>query len=91
MGKVIISPNIKREKDFININGDFIDQRTKQVIEKKEEDYIPTVEKTEEPKTEIKSEAKKDTGKLDLIIENKIKEKIDDIISKRIEKILEDL
>ena len=41
---VIISPNIKRESERINPNGEVIDPRTKQVIKHSAPDYVPTAE-----------------------------------------------
>lgn len=43
-GGVVISPNVKKTSDRLNKNGDIIDPKTKQVIEKKEEPYAPTSE-----------------------------------------------
>ena len=43
-GGVIISPNIKRTKESINVNGDKVVPFTKQIIEKNEPAYVPTPE-----------------------------------------------
>lgn len=40
----IISPNIKKQSDRIDPNGNIIDARTKQVITPVEVEYIPPVE-----------------------------------------------
>ena len=50
MGKVVISPDIKKTSQRINFNGDVIDPRTKQVIEAKEQDFTPP---TPQPVVEI--------------------------------------
>ena len=40
MGNVLISPNIKRERVRIDPQGNVINPKTKEIIEKKEEEYI---------------------------------------------------
>jgi hypothetical protein len=47
MGNILISPNIKKESVRIDPNGNLIDSRTKQIIQKNEPDYIPTKEEIE--------------------------------------------
>lgn len=44
MGNVIISPNIVKESARINNNGDIINPKTKQIIERNESGYMPTTE-----------------------------------------------
>lgn len=49
MGGVIISPNIKKTSTRINVNGDIVDPKTKQVIAPAEQpDYVPTGKDFEE-------------------------------------------
>lgn len=38
---VVISPNIKKEKEMINRDGNVIDPKTKRVIKKEPAEYIP--------------------------------------------------
>lgn len=47
MGNILISPNIKKESVRIDTNGNLIDARTKQIVQKNEPDYIPTKEEIE--------------------------------------------
>jgi len=82
---VTIASNIKKEKAFIDLNGNIINKDTKEIIEPLEEKYIPPV-KTEQAQTETKG-----NGKLNELIEKKIASKIDDIISKKIDDILNNL
>lgn len=44
MGQVIISPNIKKESARINVQGDEINPKTKEVLVPKEKEYVPTPE-----------------------------------------------
>lgn len=81
---VNIASNIKKEKAFIDINGNIINKDTKEIIEPLEEKYIPPV-KTEQ------TEKKEGGNKLNELIEKKIASKIDDIISKKIDDILNNL
>ena len=41
MGKVFISPNLKRTSERIDPNGNVINPATKQIIIPKEEEYVP--------------------------------------------------
>jgi len=47
MGQVIISPNPKRTKVFIDPNGNEVVPYTKQILTPKQEEYIPTKEEIE--------------------------------------------
>lgn len=44
MGQVVISPNLKRTKKWIDANGNEIDPKNKQLIKSKEVEYVPTPE-----------------------------------------------
>lgn len=80
---VIISPNIKKQKDFIDINGNIINKDTKEIIQENKPDYIPE-EKKEENKNVENTE--KQNG-LENIIEKKIQSKIEEIVNKKIDDI----
>ena len=41
MGKVILSPNPIKTSERIDINGNVIDPRTKQIIVPQEQEYVP--------------------------------------------------
>lgn len=85
---VIISPNnIKKEKAFIDINGNIINKDTKQIIEENKPDYVPP----EQPPVPAQIIPKQDGGKLNELIEKKIADKIDEIVNKKIDDILSKL
>lgn len=84
---VNIASNIKKEKAFIDINGNIVNKDTKEIIEPLEEKYIPPA-KTEQTE---QTEKKEGGNKLNELIEKKIASKIDDIISKKIDDILNNL
>jgi hypothetical protein len=44
MGGVFVSPNIKKESVRISPNGDFIDPKTKQVIQEVEPEFVAPIE-----------------------------------------------
>lgn len=47
MGGVVISPNVQRTKQMIDVNGNQIDPKTKQVISQVDVPYVPTKEEIE--------------------------------------------
>lgn len=47
MGNVIISPNIKKQSDRIDPQGNIIDKRTKQIIEPVTPEYVPPAQPVE--------------------------------------------
>lgn len=47
MGNVIISPNIKKQSDRIDPQGNVIDKRTKQIIEPVTPEYVPPAQLAE--------------------------------------------
>lgn len=47
MGNVIISPNIKKQSDRIDPQGNIIDKRTKQIIEAVTPEYVPPAQPVE--------------------------------------------
>lgn len=85
MGNVVLSPNIKKTSDRIDLNGNVINKRTKAVIEKVEEEYIPPVT-TENPLVETRS-----TSKIDNLINKKVEAKIEEIINRKVEEALSKL
>ena len=48
MSKTIIADNLIRVREMVDIDGNVIDPRTKQIIRKAEEASVPPVEKTDE-------------------------------------------
>lgn len=46
MGNVVISANLKKTRDRINLDGSVIDPRTKQVIAPNRPEYVPTAAET---------------------------------------------
>jgi hypothetical protein len=66
---VIISPNIKKEKDRIDINGNIIDPITKRVIVRNQPDFVPPIvpaKDSVEHNTEIAPEVVEEPTKIDL-------------------------
>lgn len=55
MGNVIISPNIKKQSDRIDPQGNIIDKRTKQIIEPITPEYVPPVQQEYTPPQATKS------------------------------------
>lgn len=53
----IISPNIKRTSERINPDGDVINPKTKQIIQKNEQNYVPTPEELARIDTTTQPEA----------------------------------
>lgn len=53
MGQVIISPNIKKESARINVQGDEINPKTKEVLVPKEKEYVPTPEDLKKPEVRV--------------------------------------
>lgn len=85
MGNVIISPNIKKQSDRIDPQGNIIDKRTKQIIEPITPEYVPPVQQEYTPPQATKSpttsslsiqeqidEAKKNLAKLEELKKLKI-------------------
>ena len=83
---VYIDPNLKKEKAFINVEGDIINKDTKQVLEKNEVETVLPPEAVKSP--EVKSNM---DDKISSLIESKIASKIDEIVSKKIDEILSKL
>lgn len=79
---VVISPNIIKTKQRINMNGDVIDPKTKQVIQSKEAPYVPP------------TDASSSTTKADALgdrISQIINEKVAKIVEQKIEEALKNL
>jgi hypothetical protein len=53
MGNVVISPNIRKEKEYFDSNGNQIDPKTKQIIKPVEVEFVPP----EKPKEETTNES----------------------------------
>ena len=68
MGGVFVSPNIKKETVRISPNGDFIDPKTKQVIQEVEPEFVAPIE-VEQPVTQTITEPPKDKSIKELIAE----------------------
>lgn len=90
---VIISPNIKRQSDRINPNGEVIDPRTRQVIKHSVPEYVPTAEdirvlEEKSAQSAVQSPVEKENPLADMIrtqVQNAVKEAIKDIdISKMV-------
>lgn len=93
MGGVVIAPpsQIKKTSVMINGAGQEIDPKTKRVIKKEDQEYVPTPEEVAAAQGK-KKEAKEpktptDPGGLDAIIAKKLGEKIGDAIGKALESI----
>lgn len=77
---VVISPNIKKTTERIDLNGNKINPQTKEVIEEVEKPYIPTAEELQkhqniEPQpveVTVKSENPMDIQKEIEVLENKL-------------------
>lgn len=75
MGGVVIAPNIKKESIRIDLNGNEIDPKTKKIIKKKDQDYVPpTVVETPEPSGLAEMIKQKINDKMEKLIEEKIDE-----------------
>lgn len=77
---VVIAPNIKKESVRINLNGDEIDPKTKKVLKKKEEDFVPSAVPP----------APKPSGLADMI-KQKINDKLEKLIEEKIDEALKGL
>lgn len=80
---VVIDPNIKKESVRIDLNGNQIDPRTKQVIKPVEKAYVPAPAPT--PAKEVHSDAIGDR------ISQIINEKVAKLIEQKIEAALKNL
>lgn len=86
---VYIDPNLKKEKAFINIEGDIINKDTRQILEKNEVETVLPPQAVKLP--EVKKEISTMDDKISSLIEKKIASKIDEIVSKKIDEILSKL
>jgi len=73
MGNVVISPNIKKQSDRIDPQGNIIDKRTKQIIEPVMPEYVPPVIAAQ-PVPEASPEATKSPVSNSLSIQEQIDE-----------------
>lgn len=97
-----VSPNIKKQSDRIDPDGNIINKRTKQVIEKAEEEDVPPVP---EAPTEEQLQAPHVTAevsrignpksalseKIDIMVAEKVASRINEIVDKKVEEILSNL
>lgn len=87
MGKVIISPNIKKTSDRIDPAGNIIDKRTKQIIKPVEVESTPPpapVAPTVAPATPASS-------KIADMVNKKVAEKVEEIVAQKVEEALSKL
>lgn len=84
-GKVVLSPNIKKESVRIDPAGNVINKDTKQIIQPVEPEYVPPTQSSPEIPTANPYPPK--TSKIDEMISKKIEE----IINKKIEEALNKL
>ena len=89
MGNIVISPNLRKTANRINVNGDYIDPKTKQVIAPAEEVFVPTPEQLNQAKPEAQPEPKSDV--LGDKIQQMINEKVNKIIEQKVEEALKKL
>lgn len=81
----VISNNLKRTSERINTNWDVINPITKEVLQKKESEYIePTIQPTV-------TEAPKQNSKIDEMINNLVEKKINEMVAKKVEEALSKL
>lgn len=90
MGGVVISPNIKKVKEMIDLQGNVIDPHTKKIIKKEPPEYIP-------PPAHVLEAWKEDAAKkregsaLGDKIAKMIEEKVAKIVEEKIEEALKGL
>jgi len=84
----IISPNIKKTSDKIDRDGNIID-RTGNVLKKNEPEFVPTIQEIQAVQT--KQEEAPKTDKIAEMINAKVSEAIEKIITKKIEEALKNL
>jgi len=77
----VISPNIHKESDRIDPQGNIINPKTKQVIQSNEPEYIPTQEEIN------KSVAPQPVSKIDELINKKIEEIINQKVAEALSKL----
>lgn len=89
MGKVVISPNIKKESVRIDPTGNIINAKTKQIIKPIEPEYMPPVQVVQpvDPVPIDTPQATPPVSKIDEMINRKIEE----IVAKKIEQALSNL
>lgn len=86
MGNTNVSPNMKKVREYIDKDGNKLDNPKGQVIKKKETFNINDVPKDELKEVEDKAEDKKDN--IQNKIDSKIESKLDEIINKKIDEAL---
>ena len=89
MGRVVISPNIKKTAVRIDINGNEINPKTGKITKKLENEYIPPPPHVLEAWRKEKNPDKEgeSSGGLEKIVADKLGEKISGAIEKAVEKI----
>jgi hypothetical protein len=80
---VVISPNLRKELARIDVAGNIINPRTKEVVQEVEPEYVPPVIPVNPP---VKPESS-----LSDVIEKKLNDKLEQLIEKRINEALEKL
>jgi hypothetical protein len=89
MGNVIISSNIKKESVRINPDGDIINAKTKQVIQKNDEtEVLPPQSHQKPPEAPETNDLSK---RINSMVEAKISEKINKIVEDRVNEALKNI
>lgn len=88
---VTISPNIKKVSERIDPQGNIIDARTKQIIEKNEPEPIFTEQEAPPITPKIEPQGGGMAEKIQSMVEEKINAKINEIVDKKVAEILSKL
>jgi hypothetical protein len=98
---VIISKNLHKTSEQIDINGNVVVPFTKQIIKPVEKEYVPTPEQLagtqpqtpQSPTTQLNLQDDKSpiSDKINALVEAKIKEKIDKIVEQRVNEALKNI
>jgi hypothetical protein len=89
MGGVIIAPNLRKEKTFIDENGNEVVPYTKQVLKRNEPEYKPSPEEVA-GKIEAKKKAGRPSKKVEQPSGAKPKNPLAEMIKKQVQKAVAD-